>query len=67
MFRVKGAGIPSLRSRGRGDLLVRVEIEIPTRLDDHEAELFHRLAEHRGETVAPPSKGVFARLRSAFQ
>ena len=67
VFRVKDAGIPSLRGRGRGDLLVRVEVEIPGKLDDLEAELFHRLAEHRGETVAPPSKGVFARLRSAFQ
>jgi len=40
---------------------------VPTKLDDEEAELLHRLAEHRGESVAPPSKGVFARLRSAFQ
>lgn len=67
MFRVKGAGVPSLRGRGRGDLLVRVDVEVPTRLDDEEAELLHRFAEHRGEAVAPPSKGVFARLRSAFQ
>ena len=67
LFRIKGAGVPSLRGRGRGDLLVRVDVEVPTKLDDEEAELLHRLAEHRGETVAPPSKGVFARLRSAFQ
>ena len=67
VLRIKGAGIPSLRGRGRGDLLVRIDVEVPTRLDDEEAELLHRLAEHRGETVAAPSKGVFARLRSAFQ
>jgi len=67
LFRIKGAGVPSLRGRGRGDLLVRVDVEVPTKLDDEEAELLHRLAEHRGEAVAPPSKGVFARLRSAFQ
>jgi molecular chaperone DnaJ len=66
LFRIKGAGVPSLRGRGRGDLLVRVDVEVPTKLDDDEAELLHRLAEHRGEAVAPPSKGVFARLRSAF-
>ena len=67
LFRIKGAGVPSLRGRGRGDLLVRVDVEIPTKLDDEEAELLHRLADHRSETVAPPSKGVFARLKSAFQ
>jgi molecular chaperone DnaJ len=67
LFRIKGAGVPSLRGRGRGDLMVRVDVEVPTKLDDDEAELLHRLAEHRGESVLPPSKGVFARLRSAFQ
>ncbi|MFM8304239.1 MAG: molecular chaperone DnaJ [Actinomycetota bacterium] len=66
LFRVRGAGVPSLRGRGRGDLIVRVDVAVPTALDDEEAELLHRLAEHRGETVAPPSKGVFARLKSAF-
>jgi molecular chaperone DnaJ len=67
LFRIKSAGVPSLRGRGRGDLLVRVDVDVPTKLDDEEGELLHRLAEHRGESVSPPSKGVFARLRSAFQ
>ena len=44
-----------------------VEVEIPAKLEDEEAELLYRLAELRGESVAPPSKGVFARLKSAFQ
>jgi molecular chaperone DnaJ len=67
MFRVKGAGVPSLRSRGRGDLLVRVDVVVPSRLSDEEAALLHRLAELRGEDVAPPEKGVRSRLRSAFR
>ncbi len=67
VFRVKHAGIPSLRGRGRGDLLVRVDVDVPTRLTDEEAELWHRLAELRGDEIAPPEKGVMSRLRSAFQ
>jgi molecular chaperone DnaJ len=67
VFRVKGAGVPSLRGRGRGDLMVRVEVEVPTKMSDDEAALFLRLAELRGEEVAPPEKGVFSKLRSAFQ
>ncbi|MSO78202.1 MAG: molecular chaperone DnaJ [Acidimicrobiia bacterium] len=67
MFRVKGAGVPSLRGRGRGDLLVRVDVVIPSRLSEEEATLLHRLAELRGEEVAPPDKGVRSRLRSAFR
>jgi len=67
VFRVKGFGVPSLRGRGRGDLMVRVEVEVPTKMSDDEAALFFRLAELRGEAVAPPEKGVFSKLRSAFQ
>jgi len=67
VFRVKGAGVPSLRGRGRGDLLVRVDVEVPTHLSDEEAALWLQLAELRGESVAPPEKGVFSKLRSAFQ
>jgi molecular chaperone DnaJ len=67
VFRVKGAGVPSLRGRGRGDLLVRVAVEVPNRLTDEEAALLLQLAELRGESVAPPEKGVFSKLRSAFQ
>ena len=64
---MKSAGVPSLRGRSRGDLLVRVDIEIPTRLNEEEAALLRRLAELRGEDVAPPAKGAFSKIRSAFQ
>jgi molecular chaperone DnaJ len=67
LFRVKHVGIPSLRGRGRGDLVVRVDVEVPNRLSEEEAELLRRLAELRGEEIAPPDKGVFSKLRSAFQ
>jgi molecular chaperone DnaJ len=67
VFRLKGAGVPALRGRGRGDLLVRVDVVVPTQLTDEESELLHQLASVRGEEVAPPEKGVFSRLRSAFQ
>jgi molecular chaperone DnaJ len=67
LFRLKGAGVQSLRGRGRGDLIVRVDVEVPTRLTDDEAELVTRLAELRGEAIAPPGKSVFSRIKSAFQ
>jgi molecular chaperone DnaJ len=67
VFRLKGSGVPSLRGRGRGDLLVRIDVEVPERLRPEEAELLRRLAELRGEEVAPPDEGFFSRLRSAFQ
>jgi molecular chaperone DnaJ len=67
MFRLKGRGMPALRGRGRGDLLVRVDVEVPKRLQPEEAELLRRLAELRGDDVAPADEGFFTRLKSAFQ
>jgi len=67
IFRIKHEGVPSLRGRGRGDLLVRVDVEVPTRLDDDEAELWRALAEARGESVLAPDTSVLGRLRSALK
>ena len=67
MFKLKGRGVPALRGRGRGDLLVRVEVEVPGRLSSEEDELLRSLASLRGEEVAGHDKGVFSRLKSAFQ
>lgn len=68
VFRLKGRGVPALRGRGRGDLLVRVDVDVPGRLTAEEDELLRSLAAVRGEEVAAPQeKGVFSRLRSAFQ
>jgi molecular chaperone DnaJ len=68
---MRGRGVPSLRGGGRGDLVVRVVVETPTRLDDRQEELLRELAELRREEspdgqVHAPSKSVFNRLRDAF-
>ena len=68
VFRLKGRGIPALRGRGRGDLLVRIDVEVPARLTAEEDELVRSLAEMRGEEVANvQDKRMFSRIRSAFQ
>jgi len=64
---VKGLGVPSLRSTRRGDLVVDIAVQVPTRLSAEEAELLAQFAELRGETVTPPHDGLFSRLRSAFK
>jgi molecular chaperone DnaJ len=66
-FRFRDHGVPQVRGRGRGDLLVEVVVETPEDLSDEQEELLRRLAELRGEQVADPEKGLFARLRSAMR
>ncbi len=43
-FTIKGAGIPYLHRRGRGDELVRVIVKTPTRLSRRQIKLFEELA-----------------------
>ena len=66
-FLLHGLGVPSLRSGRRGDLVVHIAVEIPTRLSNDEAEALTRFAELRGEAVHEHREGLFARIRSAFQ
>ena len=69
---MKARGVPGLRGSGRGDLIVNVVVDTPTRLDERQEELLRELAAIRGEespdgNVRPAHKSVFGRLRDAFQ
>ncbi|HYI61919.1 MAG TPA: molecular chaperone DnaJ [Acidimicrobiales bacterium] len=67
VFRLRGRGVPRVRGRGRGDLEVRVVVDVPTGLAEEEEALYRRLAELRGEDVAPPEVGLLSKIRSAFK
>ncbi|MGZ4463948.1 MAG: molecular chaperone DnaJ [Nocardioides sp.] len=67
---LRARGVPGLRG-GRGDLVVTILVETPTRLDARQEELLRELAAIRGEEaptgqVRPSSRSVFGRLRDAF-
>lgn len=66
-----GKGVQRLNETGRGDLLIHVNVETPTRLDPQQEELLRQLAKLRGEEhapgkFAPGQQGFFSRLRDAF-
>jgi len=67
---LRGRGVPGLRS-GRGDLVVTVLVETPTKLDARQEELLRELAAIRQEEkptgqVREENRGMFGRLRDAF-
>ena len=64
VLRLAGRGVPRLRGRGRGDLLVRVVVETPAKLAKDEEALLRQLAGLRGEDVAEVDHGMLSRLRS---
>jgi molecular chaperone DnaJ len=61
VYRLGKKGVPHLQRRGRGDLLVHVEVEVPTELSDEEEEALRTYAELRGERPAPRKRGLFRR------
>lgn len=66
VFTLRHGGVPHLNGRGRGDLKVVVEVEVPTKLSSEEEKLLRHLADLRGEDVAEANRGFFDRIRSAF-
>jgi len=61
VVKIAKQGIPHLRRRGRGDLLVHIGVEIPTDLDDTEEELLRRFAASRKEHPSTRRRGLFRR------
>lgn len=43
VFRMRGQGMPAVNRRVRGDLLVRIQVEVPRRLSRRQAELLREL------------------------
>jgi molecular chaperone DnaJ len=66
LFRMRGKGIPHLRRKGRGDLVVQVQVWTPERITDADTQLLRKLAQ--SESFKPPksSKTFFAKLRETL-
>lgn len=58
-FTLRGEGVPSLRGGRRGDMVIEVQVQTPTRLSREQKELLQRFAELRQEEE---EGGFFSRL-----
>ncbi len=63
LLRVTGEGLPNLRSGTRGDLIVAVKIEIPTKLTDKQEDLLRQYAETEDSSVLPERHGFLKKLK----
>ena len=66
-LRKRGAGMPVLQGRGRGDLVTEIVVETPTKLTARQKELLAEFRETETGDECPESAGFFAKLRSAFK
>jgi molecular chaperone DnaJ len=65
--RVKGRGMPSLRGRERGDLVVELFVETPTRLTPRQKELMRELADLCGEQQHPKAAGFMGKAKRFWE
>ena len=63
---LRGKGVPRLRSSGRGDQLVMIEVEVPTRLTSEQRRLFEELARTLGSEVKPQEKSFVDKLKEVL-
>lgn len=65
VLKIKGRGIPHLGRSGRGDLLVEVDVDVPTDLTQDQQELLSKFAASRGEAI-DEGTGIMGKIRDAF-
>ncbi len=66
IFRLKSKGIPYLRGNGRGDQYVKVEIDVPKKLNEKQKEMLRNFAEISGDDVYEKRKGFFDKMKDAL-
>lgn len=65
-LRVRGAGMPVLQGRGRGDLVVEIAVETPTKLSRRQKELLEEFRTTETGEECPESRGFFDKLKDVF-
>jgi len=65
-FRVKGHGMPRLQSHAKGDLHVKLEVEVPTKLDEAQRKALEAFAELCGDHNTPIHRSFTERLKGLF-
>jgi len=65
-LRQRGSGMPVLQGRGRGDLVVEIVVETPTRLTKEQRSLLEQFRETETGEECPESRGFFDKIREVL-
>lgn len=63
-FRIKGEGFPNVHGSGRGDLILRMVVETPSRLTERQRQLLQEFASLEDPANFPKRKGFFDKLKA---
>jgi molecular chaperone DnaJ len=66
VFRLRSKGIPFLRGNGRGDQYVKVNVEVPKKLNEKQKNILKEFAEISGDEHHEQRKGFFDKMKDAL-
>ena len=66
IFRLRGKGIPRLHSHGKGDLYIRIIVEVPTNLSAKEKQLLKEFSEVSGNRIFPQVEGFLRKAKKVL-
>jgi molecular chaperone DnaJ len=66
-FRLKGKGMPVLRSKITGDMYIQVEVETPKNLTPRQRELLESFERESNKETSPHSSGFFGKMKEFFE
>ena len=64
VFRLRGHGVPDVRTNQKGDLYVRVNIAVPKKLSKEQREALEKFAEATGDDVYPERSSFLGKVKS---
>lgn len=66
VFRMRGKGIQAVNGRGRGDQFVKVTLEVPKALSDHQKDLLRKLEDSDTAQNHPQRKSFRDKMKDLF-
>ena len=66
-FRLKGKGMPVLRSKVQGDMYIQVEVETPKNLTRRQRELLEEFERESKAENSPATSGFFSKVKEFFE
>ncbi len=67
VFRLRDQGVPSVSGRGRGDLHIRITVEVPKHLTHAQREALEQFAKTCDESTHPEGRSFLEKARKLFQ
>jgi molecular chaperone DnaJ len=66
VFKLKGKGLPDIRSYRNGDEVVQILVEIPKKLTERQKQLLREFAATEDDKAMPQRRGFLDKLKDMF-